>query len=47
MIGAVQLIEVKGGHPVLVDAAQHALREWKWEPTARETHESIELRFKP
>lgn len=45
--GAVKLIEVKGGHPVLVDAAQHALRSWKWEPAPRETHESVELRFTP
>jgi TonB family protein len=45
--GTVKLIEVKGGHPVLVDAAQHALRDWKWEPAPRETHESVELRFNP
>src|ERR1022692_2755839 len=30
--GTVKFIEVKGGHPVLVDAAEHALRGWKWEP---------------
>jgi len=45
--GTVKLIEVKGGHPVLVDAAEHALRGWKWEPSAHETHESVELRFNP
>jgi TonB family protein len=45
--GKVKLIEVKGGHPVLVDAAQHALRDWKWAPAPRETHESVELRFNP
>ena len=45
--GTVKSIEVKGGHPVLVDAAQNALREWKWQPGPRETHESIELRFNP
>lgn len=45
--GTVKLIEVKGGHPVLVDAAQHALRDWKWETAPRETHESVELRFTP
>jgi len=45
--GKVKLIEVKGGHPVLVDAAEHALRDWKWAPAPRETHESVELRFNP
>ena len=45
--GTVKLIDVKGGHPVLVDAAQHALRQWKWEPSAHETRESVELRFNP
>lgn len=45
--GKVKFIEVKGGHPVLVDAAQHALRDWKWAPGPRETHESVELRFNP
>ncbi len=45
--GTVKLIEVKGGHLVLVDAAEHALRDWKWEPGPRETHESVELRFNP
>jgi TonB family protein len=44
--GTVKLIEVRGGHPV-VDAAEHALRQWKWEPSAHETHESVELRFNP
>ena len=28
---------VKGGHPVLADAAQNALRQWKWVPAPRET----------
>ncbi len=45
--GKVKFIDVKGGHPVLVDAAQHALRDWKWAPAPRETHESVELRFNP
>jgi TonB family protein len=45
--GKVKYVEVKGGHPVLADAAQNALRQWKWELSAHETHESIELRFNP
>ena len=45
--GKVEYVEVKGGHPVLADAAQNALRQWKWAPAPHETHESVELRFNP
>jgi TonB family protein len=45
--GVVKSVEVKGGHPLLAQAAQNALREWKWEPSPRETHETVELRFTP
>ena len=45
--GMVKLVEVKGGHPLLAQSAQNALREWKWEPAPRETRESVELRFNP
>lgn len=44
--GMAKSIEVKGGHPVLAQAAQDALRQWKWEPSPHETHEVVELRFK-
>ena len=45
--GTVKSIAIKGGHPVLVEAAQNAVRQWKWEPASHETHESVELRFNP
>jgi TonB family protein len=45
--GKVTSIDVKGGHPVLAQSAQDALRQWKWEPAAHETHEIVELRFNP
>jgi TonB family protein len=45
--GKVKSVEVKGGHPLLVDAAQTALRQWKWETASHETHETVELRFVP
>ena len=45
--GTAKLVEVKGGHPLLAQAAQTALRQWKWAPAPRETHESVELRFNP
>jgi TonB family protein len=44
--GTAKSIEVIGGHPVLAEAAQNALRQWKWEPAAHESHEIIELKFK-
>jgi TonB family protein len=45
--GKVTSVEVKGGHPLLAQAAQDALRQWKWEAASHETHESIELHFTP
>lgn len=45
--GTVKSLEIKGGHPLLVQAAQNAIRQWKWEPYPRETTESIEIKFKP
>lgn len=45
--GTVKSVEVKGGHPVLVEAAQTALRQWKFEAASRETYEIIEIRFAP
>jgi TonB family protein len=45
--GMVKSIDVKGGHPVLVRAAQEAIYRWRWEPSAHETREPIEVRFDP
>ncbi len=45
--GTVKSLEVKGGHPVLAEAAQNALRQWKFEPASHETYEIIEIRFAP
>ncbi|MGC2369029.1 MAG: energy transducer TonB [Candidatus Sulfotelmatobacter sp.] len=45
--GTVKSVEVKGGHPLFAQAAQNALREWKWEPGPHETNEIVELRFSP
>jgi TonB family protein len=43
--GAVKSISVKGGHPLLAQAAQDSIRDWKWEPSSHETHELIEVKF--
>ena len=45
--GSVKAAEIKGGHPVLAQAAQAAVREWKYEPGSRETHETVEVKFTP
>jgi TonB family protein len=45
--GTVKSLEVKGGHPVLVEAAKNAVVQWKWAPASHETHENVELRFNP
>ncbi len=45
--GTIKSLEVKGGNPVLVEAAETAIRKWKWEPASRETREPIEVRFEP
>lgn len=45
--GTVKTLDVKGGHPVLAQAAANAIRQWKWEPASHESHELIEIRFSP
>ncbi len=45
--GTVKSIEVKGGHPVLAQAAANTVRHWKWETAPHESHELVEVRFSP
>ena len=45
--GVVKSVEVKGGHPVLVRAAQDAIYKWKWAPASHETREPVEFKFDP
>jgi TonB family protein len=45
--GTVKSLDVKGGHPVLAQAAANTIRQWKWEPAAHESHEMVEIRFSP
>jgi len=45
--GAAKTIEVMGGNPVLVKAAQDAVLRWKWTPAPHETKEAVELHFQP
>lgn len=45
--GKVKSAEIKGGSPVLTQAALDAVRQWKWEPATHETHEIVEVKFTP
>ncbi|MBZ5722662.1 MAG: energy transducer TonB [Acidobacteriia bacterium] len=45
--GTVKSLEARGGHPVLVQAAENAVRKWKWAPSTHETKEPIEVKFDP
>jgi TonB family protein len=45
--GSVKTVDVKGGHPVLAQAAAKAVLNWKWEAATRESHEIVEVRFFP
>ncbi|MBZ5664172.1 MAG: energy transducer TonB [Acidobacteriia bacterium] len=45
--GSVRSTTVLGGHPLLVVAAQDALKSWKFEPGPEESTGVIEFTFKP
>ncbi len=45
--GAVKSTKVLGGHPLLVTAAEEAVRKWRFEPAPDEDSGLIELNFKP
>lgn len=45
--GTVKETEDRGGNPVLVSAAEAAVKQWKYEPAPTETRETVTLRFDP
>jgi protein TonB len=45
--GRVRSTKVIGGSPVLTKAVLDALQSWKWESTASESKELVELTFRP
>lgn len=45
--GTVKTIQIKGGNPLLAQAAESAVRAWKWEKADHETTEVLEIRFTP
>jgi TonB family protein len=45
--GHVKAVDVKGGNPVLAQAAVSAVKKWKYEPAGHETDEAVEMQFDP
>jgi TonB family protein len=43
--GTIKSEKVLGGHPVLADAVEKALKKWKYAPGAGETTMQLEFRF--
>jgi TonB family protein len=43
--GTIKTAKVMGGHPVLVDAVQRALKKWKYAPANAETTVQIDFKF--
>jgi hypothetical protein len=43
----VKTIDVKGGNPLLAQAAEAAVRGWKWQKLDHGTTEPLEFHFKP
>jgi len=45
--GSVKTVDVRGGHPVLAQAAAKAVRQWRWEPAGHDSREQVEVKFTP
>lgn len=43
--GSVRRVEYIGGHPLLAESALKSVKGWKFEPTAKETSEILEVKF--
>lgn len=43
--GKVKSTRVIGGHPLLVDAALNAVKQWRFEPAAKETMQVVQFKF--
>ena len=43
--GTAKSLRLLGGNPVFADAAEKAVREWKWEKRDHETIETVQVRF--
>jgi len=45
--GTVKEVRVLGGHPLLADAAAKTVKQWKYEPAARDSTEIVRYKFAP
>jgi TonB family protein len=45
--GSAKTVEIKGGHPLLAQAAHDAVQKWRWVPAPKQTLELIEVKFNP
>jgi TonB family protein len=45
--GKVKVVKIRGGHPLLAQAAARAVSNWTWEAAPNETREAIEVQFSP
>jgi len=45
--GTVKAVAIRGGPPILTNAAVDAVRRWKWAPAPHETKEPVDLTFNP
>jgi TonB family protein len=45
--GKVKSIQVKGGNALLVQTAETAVRDWKWEKADHDTTELLQFNFNP
>lgn len=43
--GVAKSVQVRGGHPILAQAAVDAVLKWKWVATGHESKELVEVRF--
>src|SRR3954452_23062894 len=43
--GTIKSTKVLGGHPLLVDAVQKALKKWKYAPSPSETTIQVDFKF--
>ena len=43
--GSVKSVELLGGNPVFIQAAQDAVTQWKYAPAPAETRELVEINF--
>ncbi len=45
--GAVKSTKTMGGHPLLVNAAEEAVKKWKFEASSEESSGVVEFTFRP